>query len=432
MDDGNVLVFISYTHDSDSHKQRVLELSDRLRADGIDCEIDQYHQSPSEGWPKWMMRQVAGARFVIVGCTATYYERVTTADEPTTGCGSRWESLLITQELYESGGANTKFVPVVFDGADTKFRPPFLQGSTYYDLSAADGYERLYRHLTNQPTVVKPPLGKVRQFEQTQPQTETTPEELRSQGEPSPRNLQALVLIFPLELTSRPVTFEATRIEVGDQITIELHSNDSPTAEFFTRLDQNRSTKIGLAFHHTAVYASVLDAKQVVEAGVERWIVRLAPSHKEIQALVGEMAFGNYSADDIAELRARRLLLNETTSAQSTSQTVHVMNESMLEVLIRGLNSPVEAKESPFPQIYGLLKQEPRYFVAVAKLFALLMLHLSGTIERVSKLNLELEPNAQLAVDFEGVRPRRYQNVEPAVIRVAGHCDLTSVPSAVT
>jgi SEFIR domain len=35
-------VLISYSHDSPEHAQHVLELANRLRADGIDCTIDQY------------------------------------------------------------------------------------------------------------------------------------------------------------------------------------------------------------------------------------------------------------------------------------------------------------------------------------------------------------------------------------------------------
>ncbi len=54
----NQNVFISYSHDSDEHKDRVLALSDRLRADGIDCSIDQYETSPPEGWARWCDRQI--------------------------------------------------------------------------------------------------------------------------------------------------------------------------------------------------------------------------------------------------------------------------------------------------------------------------------------------------------------------------------------
>ena len=64
-------VFISYSHDSPEHAGRVLELSDRLRQDGIDSHIDQYEVSPPEGWPRWMVNKVEWADFVLVVCTET-------------------------------------------------------------------------------------------------------------------------------------------------------------------------------------------------------------------------------------------------------------------------------------------------------------------------------------------------------------------------
>jgi len=42
-------VFISYSHDSPAHRDSVVALSDRLRADGVECRIDQYEESPPEG-----------------------------------------------------------------------------------------------------------------------------------------------------------------------------------------------------------------------------------------------------------------------------------------------------------------------------------------------------------------------------------------------
>ncbi len=42
-------VFISYTHDSSEHMDRVLTLADRLRAEGVDCRLDHYETSPPEG-----------------------------------------------------------------------------------------------------------------------------------------------------------------------------------------------------------------------------------------------------------------------------------------------------------------------------------------------------------------------------------------------
>ena len=59
----SVPVFISYSHDSDEHREQVLGLSERLRADGIETVLDQYvNGSPAEGWPRWMLDQLDAAR----------------------------------------------------------------------------------------------------------------------------------------------------------------------------------------------------------------------------------------------------------------------------------------------------------------------------------------------------------------------------------
>jgi hypothetical protein len=47
----HIKAFISYSHDSPEHADRVLALSDRLRGDGIDCIVDQYEESPPKAGP---------------------------------------------------------------------------------------------------------------------------------------------------------------------------------------------------------------------------------------------------------------------------------------------------------------------------------------------------------------------------------------------
>jgi TIR domain len=69
-------VFISYSWDSEDHVPAVLELSNRLRSEGVDCVLDQYEESPPEGWPRWMDRKLYEARLVLVVCTEAYYNRV--------------------------------------------------------------------------------------------------------------------------------------------------------------------------------------------------------------------------------------------------------------------------------------------------------------------------------------------------------------------
>lgn len=151
-------VFISYTHDSKEHRQRVLELAQRLRADGADCMLDRFvNGSPPEGWPLWMERQIQRADFVLVVCTATYLRRYRGEEQPGKGLGGTWEAVLTRQELYESSARNTKFVPILFPGASRDDIPKPLRPYTSHCLP--DGYVELLRYLTGQPAIVPRPLG---------------------------------------------------------------------------------------------------------------------------------------------------------------------------------------------------------------------------------------------------------------------------------
>jgi tetratricopeptide (TPR) repeat protein len=154
-------VFISYSHDSPEHADRVLTLADRLRSEGIDCHLDQYETSPPEGWPRWMLNQVESADFVLVICTETYNLRFRGKEKPGSGLGVKWEGAIITQELYDAEANNTRFVPVVLSAADIAHIPIPLRGATRYDLAKPD-YDSLYRRLTNQPLTPRPDLGKRR------------------------------------------------------------------------------------------------------------------------------------------------------------------------------------------------------------------------------------------------------------------------------
>ncbi len=157
-------VFISYSHDSPEHADRVLELSDHLRADGIDCVLDQYEDSPPEGFPHWMDRQIRAADFVLMICTPTYYRRVMGEEEPGKGHGVAWESTLIYQYIYNAGTSNKRFIPVLLEGAHEADIPVPWQGVKYYHPMTTEGYEELYRRLTEQPLTPKPALGTLRKM----------------------------------------------------------------------------------------------------------------------------------------------------------------------------------------------------------------------------------------------------------------------------
>jgi hypothetical protein len=153
-------VFISYSHDTEDHKRNVLGFADQLRAQGVDCILDQYEESPVQGWPHWMEAELCNCHYVLVVCTKGYCEKLAT-NATVGGKGVKWEGAIITQEIYEHEGRNRRFIPVLFGEESKDYIPRVLRSSTHYDVFDNGRYERLYRRLTQQPKVEKPSLGKV-------------------------------------------------------------------------------------------------------------------------------------------------------------------------------------------------------------------------------------------------------------------------------
>jgi hypothetical protein len=107
-------VFISYSHDSPEHSERVLALSNRLRALGVDVELDRYHARPPQGWPHWCEEQLRpeASSFVLVICTPSYRARVEKQVGADEGRGVYWEGAILYNYLYNTKG-NSRFIPVL-------------------------------------------------------------------------------------------------------------------------------------------------------------------------------------------------------------------------------------------------------------------------------------------------------------------------------
>ena len=152
-------VFISYSHDSEEHKDMVLSFANQLIDDGIDCFLDQYEDAPVEGWTRWMNNCINDADFVLMICTENYFNRVMGKEKKGIGLGGKFEGKLIYTKIYKDGSENYKYLPVLFDNNHSKFIPDILQDFNYYVINSEEGYESLYRRITHQPKVIKPDIG---------------------------------------------------------------------------------------------------------------------------------------------------------------------------------------------------------------------------------------------------------------------------------
>lgn len=401
-------VFISYTHDSSEHMHRILELSIKLRSEGIDCNIDQYIMNPTEGWPRWMEKEISISGFVLVACTEIYNRRFSGAEKSGVGLGSTWEGAIITQSLYEAQGKNDKFIPIIFSSDDAQHIPTCLRGTTHYNLSKKDEYTELYRRLTDQPRIIKPELGSLREM---LAEVSTSQSSVGVSTTTTSTNYSSLILIHDPNGTSQ--FLYSKEIKIADTVVISLISNSPKQSAFLNKL-KGESDPIGLAYNLTALSARVKNVVQITQAGKEIFNIELIPERTDYGAGAMELAYSGFHPDKIAEMRARRILLDEKAKSW----------DIMLEVLVRGQSTPIQIKESLFPMLFSKLGNEAEYFLAIARLFAVLQLRLSGVIEHVHRLELKLIESCKLSVAFEGQRPRKYFNVEPPIIKVEGLCNL--------
>jgi SEFIR domain-containing protein len=157
-------VFISYSHDSTQHSDRVLALTKALIEMGLHVELDQFVTSPEHGWPSWCEERLRpeNAAFVPVICTPTYRDRMLNKVSFDEGRGAHWEGALIHQYIYDEKG-NKRFIPVLLGDAPDDSVPLPLRPFTRYRIKAFDlsdnGFVNFYRRLTRQPPVIRPGPG---------------------------------------------------------------------------------------------------------------------------------------------------------------------------------------------------------------------------------------------------------------------------------
>ncbi|MBN1208538.1 MAG: toll/interleukin-1 receptor domain-containing protein [Myxococcaceae bacterium] len=149
-------VFISYSWDSEEHKEWVLELATRLRSSGVDAILDRWNIHPGEELSAFMEGAIRESNFVVLICTPRYKAK---ADKRQGGVG--YEGGVITGEVM-AGVPRRKFIPVLREGSWPEAAPSWCAAALMIDLrgdpSDPKGFEELLRSLLG-ARPGPPPLG---------------------------------------------------------------------------------------------------------------------------------------------------------------------------------------------------------------------------------------------------------------------------------
>lgn len=226
----------------------------------------------------------------------------------------------------------------------------------------------------------------------------------------------AWVMVGDLFLPSESVTEQADRIVVE----VRPRSTEENAAIQRLRPRHGRGDQIAFAHGDDALVVRVADVASRSTGGQQVQTITMTPENVTFGGHGMEPNVQGHSADEIAEKRAGRLLLNDPP-APPKSRGFGV--EGFVEMYIRGMNGTrYPAERAVLQEVHAALKSGSAPFLPLARLKLLYAMKASDCVEQVLDLKLGPIKDGRCHVRFRGRRARRYTNVEPQIIEIEGDC----------
>lgn len=151
-------VFVSYSHDSEEHKNWVLQLATRLRSNGVDVILDCWNTKLGSDLAFFMEQGLSKSQRVICVCSNDY---LTKSNSGKGGAG--YEKQIMTAELIID--QNTDWIiPLIVNNPSERKTPIFLGTRKYISFEDPklyeSKYEELLRDILEIPVLPIPPIGK--------------------------------------------------------------------------------------------------------------------------------------------------------------------------------------------------------------------------------------------------------------------------------
>ena len=203
------------------------------------------------------------------------------------------------------------------------------------------------------------------------------------------RSDEGNIYFFPLQDIRRDSTEMSLQLlpESPEEVAFLRTLQDKLSNRFANR------TNLACAYRE---YAAWVVPQNIVETSSHWEVLLNSDSKGQNYDPFSEMTVNGLSPDQIAEMRARRILLDEKLEGTNPALSQNNMfDQATLEIYIRGMSSSshepkLQVTESMIPKIYRQFGQTPERFKKFARLISILYLKLSNTVENVLQLDLEL------------------------------------------
>lgn len=395
-------VFISYCHEN---KDLVDRLCHTLISKGVDIWVDWDNLEPGIPWRQAIQKAIQHGDFFIACFSKEYNVRDTTFMK---------EELSIAIEILQQNPFDEIwFIPVKLNECqipDIKIG----EGRTLQELQ----YVNLYEDWETG----------IQQILKAMPSSNT---ELINAADSQENNGENCVLFRSVNGKLFFIPFQEVQWDT-QSISLMLSPVSSEQTSFLCSMRKGKHDVLAFAHQEDAVWVKPREVSQVSTEDRTVWEVILTEdtTGKAFKHRTEKVYTEYITLDQIAVLRARRLLLDEKIEAASSSLTQSsIFNQMLLETQIRGelssqYGNRLQALTSPIPELYQHFKNSPETFLKYARLLSILYLRLTNTVEDIHQLDLKLVKPTDLQVEFKGQRPQLYVDEKTTLIEIEGICPL--------
>ena len=138
-----VRVAISYSWDSELHKEWVKKLAEDLESNGIDVILDQNYLSYGDELTTFMEKSISEAERVLCIMTPNYKEKT---DKKGTGVGYEY-SIIKDEILRRLDIAKNKYIPILREGSIAESCPKRLSGYYIMEFKKENDYDKKLKEL---------------------------------------------------------------------------------------------------------------------------------------------------------------------------------------------------------------------------------------------------------------------------------------------
>jgi hypothetical protein len=202
-------------------------------------------------------------------------------------------------------------------------------------------------------------------------------------------------------------------------------SNAEQEADLQTLLPQRHGgNRVPFAVRNDAHLVRIKGCEKDISGEPPVWKLTLAPEDGfGGNALESTITQGSttYSPDDIARLRAGRILFNDPPLKLQGKRGYDPW--SFVEIYISGASGPYPVKECVIQSVFTKYGKNANWR-ELARLQAVFLLKASGTVEHILDLTIGPVREGKVPVTFRGRRHPQYSNVEASVIELSNTCPL--------